>query len=342
MKNRTMTAAVFERAGTLAIKEVPIPQIKNPDEVLIRVEAVSLCGTDVRGLADPPEFLFREGVVIGHECCGTVEEVGSSVTTFKAGDRVVVHPNQWCGKCYYCKTGQINLCENFLHVGDSRDGAMADYLCVPEKLVYSISKDVVPYVACLAEPLACVLNATKSFRIHPGENAVVLGAGPIGMIFVMLYKAAGATVIISDVSEKRRQAAMDIGADYAIDPATQDLESEVKKVMSRGADIVVDAVGMLMGDAVKLAQKGGHVIIFGINTRANATVAPAPVVINEVNIHGRFITKGTMPLAVQIIEKKLIPIEKLITHRLPIQDTAKGIELMRSGEGVKVIIEIAK
>ncbi len=340
MRKDMMTAAVFEKAGVLSIKQVPVPQISSQDEVLIKVEAISICGTDVRGLSDPPEFLFREGVIIGHECTGTVAEVGKSVTNVSVGDKVVVHPNQWCGKCYYCRTGQTNLCENFKHVGDSRDGAMAEYLCVPEKLVYRISEDVPVNIACLVEPLACVLNATKSLRIHPGENAVVLGGGPIGLIFMMLYKAAGATVFVSDISERRREFALKLGADYVIDPNSENITEFVRNKTKIGADIVTDAVGMLVDQAITLVKKGGDIVLFGINERAKVQINQAPIVFNEINIHGRFITKGTFPSAISIIENKVIPIEKLITHSIPLQDAKKGIDMMASGEGVKVIVKI--
>ena len=338
--NDMMTAAVFEKIGVLNVKEISIPEIKNPDEVLIKVEAVSICGTDVGGLSVPPKFFFKEGIVIGHECAGIVEEIGESVTNVKPGDKVVVHPNIWCGKCYYCRTGHTNLCENFKHVGDSRDGAMAEYLCVPEKLVYVISNEVPSHIACLTEPLACVLNATKELRIHPGDNAVVLGAGPIGLIFMMLYKAAGAKVFVSDVSERRREFAIKMGADYVIDPNSQDLEKIIKSETKIGADIVSDAVGFLLDQAIPLVKKGGDIVLFGINEAAKVQICQAPIVFNEIKIHGKFITKGTFPTAIQIIENMLIPIDKLVTHRLPLQDAAKGIELMTKGEGIKVIIEI--
>lgn len=340
MNKDTMIAAVFEKAGVLTVRQIQIPKIAEPDEVLIKIQTVSICGTDVRGLSDPPEFLFKEGVVIGHECAGIVAEIGTAVTNVKIGDKVVVHPNSWCGKCHYCRTGHTNLCQNFKHVGDSRDGAMAEYLCVPEKLIYRISDKVPSSIACLTEPLACVLNGTKTVRIHPGETAVVLGAGPIGLIFTMLYKAAGAKVIVSDISEKRRQFALVIGADMATDPVKNDVREAVKVITKIGADIVTDAVGCLLDQAIPLVKKGGDIVLFGINERAKVQINQAPVVFNEINIHGNFITKGTFPAAIDIIENGIIPIEKLITHRLPIQDAKKGIELMRSGEGVKVIVEI--
>ncbi len=302
---------------------------------------MSICGTDVRALTDPPAFLFNEGIVVGHEFTGIVKEVGKSVTNVAVGDKVVVHPNIWCGKCYYCRTGHTNLCSNFTHIGDKIDGAMAEYACVPEKMVYKISEQVPSYIACLAEPLACVLNATESVRIHPGETAVILGGGPIGLIFMMLYQAAGAKVIVSDIMPTRQAFAKQLGADIVVDPSKENLEEIVKDNTEIGAAIVVDAVGMLLPQAIKLARKGGDVVIFGINEIAQAQLNEAPIVFNELTIHGKFITKGTMPMAVKLIEEKAIPIEKLVTHRMPIQDVKTGLELMKSGEALKAIVEIS-
>ncbi|HYE67578.1 MAG TPA: zinc-binding dehydrogenase, partial [Anaerovoracaceae bacterium] len=223
---------------------------------------------------------------------------------------------------------------------DKVDGAMAEYACVPEKLVYKIRNDIPPYIACLTEPLACVLNPVQEICAHPGDSVVIQGAGPIGLLFMMLYKAAGAKVTMVDPLENRRAFALELGADVALDPKTQDIEKEIRKETEIGADIVVDAVGLLLDQAIKLARKGGNVILFGINEAAKVQLNQAPIVFNELNIHGKFITKGTFPSAVKMIENKIIPVEKLVTHRLPIQEVKKGLELMKSGEGCKVIIEM--
>ncbi len=242
---KQMKAAVFEKKGLLTVKTVARPQVHNDNDVLIRVQAISICGTDVRALEDPPAFLFTEGVIIGHEFTGVVEEIGNTVSHIAVGDKVVVHPNIWCGKCHYCRIGQTNLCTQLEHIGDRINGGMAEYACVPERMVYKINKSVPSHVACLVEPLACVLNSTESVRIHPDETAVVFGAGPIGLIFLMLYKAAGAQVIVVDLSPSRLDLAKSLGADLVIDPARENLEEIVFSQTEIGADIVADAVGVL-------------------------------------------------------------------------------------------------
>lgn len=334
-----MRAAVYEGKGVLSVKDIPVPAIRNPTDVLINVKAISICGTDVRALTTPPAYEFAAGIVVGHECAGIVTAVGADVTNVQVGDQVVIHPNNGCGKCFYCRTGQLNLCENFKHVGDTVDGVMAEYTVMPEKLVYKIDSKVPPHITCLAEPLACVLNGTETIRTHPGEVVVVHGAGPIGLLFLMLYKAAGATVIVSDPAEGRGKLALEMGADYYVNPTTENLEAKVRAISPIGADIVTDAVGVLLGQSVPLVKKGGNIVLFGLNTAAEVTLKPAQLVMNEIHIHGCYIAKGTFPMAVRILERALLPMEKLVTHRLLIQEVKKGLELMKTGEGAKVIIE---
>ncbi|MCD8349850.1 MAG: alcohol dehydrogenase catalytic domain-containing protein [Planctomycetaceae bacterium] len=334
-----MLAAVYEGNGVLNVKDVPLPALTSPTDVLINVKAISICGTDVRALTSPPAYEFAEGIVVGHECVGVVTDVGNDVSGVQVGDHVVVHPNNGCGKCMYCRTGKINLCEHFKHVGDTVDGVMAEYAVIPEKLLYKISPDVPAHIACLAEPLACVLNGTETIRTHPGETVVVHGAGPIGLLFLMLYKAAGATVVISDPAEGRGKLALDMGADYWVNPIKEDLAARVHEIAPTGADIVTDAVGVLLAQSIPLVKKGGNIVIFGLNAAAEATIKPIQIVMNELHIHGCYIAKGTFPMAVKILERGLLPMEKLVTHRLPIQEGKKGLELMKSGEGSKVVIE---
>lgn len=316
------------------------PQIKGPNDVLIHIQAVAICGTDVRALANPPAYDFVDGIVVGHEACGIVEAVGADVTNCKVGDKVVVHPNIWCGKCPACRVGRINLCENFRHIGDRIDGAMADYLCIEERMVYVIDSKVPSHVAALAEPLACVLNGTTSAKAHPGDTVVILGGGPIGQIFAMLYKASGADVILSEPSEYRRNLAHELGIVHTVNPFEEDLDAAVRKLSPIGADIVVDALGTMLATAIDIARKGGHITAFGTNQTAKVEIPQYKITEKELTIQGTYITKGTMPLAVKVIENHLIPIDKLVTHRLPLEQLMEGIELSKSGAAGKVVIEL--
>lgn len=345
-KSEMMRGAKFNQNGTGArrapITMVQKPHITGPDDVLIRVEAVAICGTDVRALADPPAFDFVDGIIVGHEACGIVEAVGPNVTNCQVGDKVVVHPNIWCGKCPACREGHINLCENFRHIGDRIDGAMAEYLCIEERMVYKIRNDVPSHIAALAEPLACVLNGTTSCKSHPGETVAVLGGGPIGQLFAMLYQASGAKVILSEPSVYRRELAHTLGIETTVNPFEEDLDAVIRTHSPVGADIVVDALGTMLPTALQIARKGGHITVFGVNQTAHVNIGQYPITEKELTVQGTYITKGTMPLAVRIIENGLIPIGKLVTHRLPLEQLMEGIELSKRGAAGKVVIEITK
>lgn len=337
----TMMAAIFEKPGKLVVKEWPKPQIKNPDDVLIKMEAGAICGSDTRALMDPPEFVYVENIVIGHESAGRVAEVGPAVTSLKPGDRVVVHPNLWCGKCHSCRTGHINLCTNVIHLGNMIDGTIAEFTVAPERLLYKIADSVPAEVAALAEPLACVLNGTQTARPHPGETALVLGAGPIGLIFAAIYKAAGARkVFASEVSPLRTQKALEFGVDRVIDPTKEDLREVIMdETGGIGVDVVADAVGLLLPDGIQAARKGASIVCFGLNEARPIEFMQAQLTFKELKVYGTYIASGTFPLAVSILENNILPMEKLITHRFPLKDTQKGFDVMTRGEGMKVIIE---
>lgn len=339
-----MRGAKFNKMGSgkhrAPVIMVPKPQISSPHDVLIRIEAVAICGTDTRALADPPAYDFADGVIVGHEACGIVKEVGEAVTNCAVGDKVVVHPNIWCGKCRPCREGRINLCEHFRHIGDTIDGAMADYLCIEERMVYRIRKDVPSHIAAMAEPLACVLNGTLACKVHPGQTVAVLGDGPIGLLFCMLYQASGAKVVLSGHSACRMELARSLGVEHTVDARKEDLGAAVKHCDESGADIVVDAVGTALPEAMAIAKKGGQILVIGINQTTQIPINQFPIVEKELTIRGAYITKGTMALAVRLIEDGTIPIEKLCTHRLPLEKLMEGIALSKRGQACKVVIEM--
>jgi len=334
-----MLAAVFEGKGKLNLKEVPTPEIKEPDEVLLQVEAASICGTDMRILEIPPGHPATEGVILSHEYTGKVLRVGEAVTQFKKGDRVVVDPNITCGNCSYCKMGIPNMCENMTTLGIFIDGGFARYNIAPAKVLHKISPDLLPELAVFTEPLSCVVSATQRLKVHPGEVVVVLGAGPIGLLFIQMFKASGAgKIIVSEISEYRAKFAYESGASRVVNPLKDNLEKIVKEETLIGADVVVDAVGILFRSAMAIARRNGRILLFGQNYQARAQVAQNDITKNELTVMGSFIARFTFPFAIKIIESRVLNLEKLITDRLPLEDVHKGIEAMRKGEAIKVII----
>ena len=336
---RKMLAAVFEGEGNLILKEVPVPEVKKSDDVLLEVEAASICGTDVHILEVPPGHPANKGVILGHEYTGKILEVGDAVTAFKQGDRVVVDPNITCGSCIYCKMGMPNMCERMTTLGIFINGGFARYSLVPAKTLHLISSDLPAELAVFAEPLSCVVNATGKLKVQPGENVVILGAGPIGLLFTQMFKASGAgKIIVSEVSEYRGKYAVESGATRLVNPAKENLEEIVKQETAIGSDVVVDAVGTLFKDAIRIVRKGGRILLFGQNYKARSEIFQNDITRNEITILGSYIAKFTFPPAVKIIESGVLNLKKLITHRFSLKDIHKGIDLMRDKKAIKVVI----
>lgn len=334
-----MMAAVFEGEGRLSLKDVDVPQVGAPDDVLLAVRAGGICGTDVHILAVPPGHPASPGVILGHEYTGEVLRIGDRVTHVAPGDRVVIDPSIWCGSCAYCQRGLTNLCERMEGIGIVRHGGFAAFSVVPARAVYKISPTVAPEIAALAEPLADVLSGVRKLRPTPGESALVLGAGPIGLLYTLLLHAAGAQpLIVAEISEYRAARARAGGADRVIDPREADLAAAVRRATGLGVDMVVDAVGTLLEEGVRCVRKGGRVVLFGMNEHARPVLKQFDITKNEYQILGSYIARGTFPQAVSLLESGRIDFRPLVTHRLPLREIHQGIELLRRGEALKIAV----
>ena len=188
--------------------------------------------------------------------------------------------------------------------------------------------------------MACVLNGTKQASVHPGESVLILGAGPIGLLYLMLFKAAGASpLIVSEPSPHRAKWARDLGADEVVDPRAANVQDAVRDLTAgRGADIAVDSVGALLPDAVASVRKAGRVLVFGLNERIEAVIHPADLVYREITISGVYIARGTFPLAVTLLTENELEFDRLVTHRHKLEQFDESIELLRTGEAVKALV----
>ena len=266
-------AAVLVEPKRFELQSRPMP-VPQPDEVLIKVERVGVCGTDLH-IFHGHYAVDKLPLVPGHEFVGVVADMGSLSTRFKPGQRVVVDINVGCGSCYWCRKNEVLSCPDMQQIGISRDGAFAEYIAVPARLVIPVPFDMPSEVAALTEPLACVVRAARKSKVGFGNSVVVLGAGPIGNLHVQMMRLVGAAPIIAfDLSELRCQMAKDAGADAAISDPAQLHETVLALTGGRGADFVIESVGAssLYADAFRLIRRGGHVAFFGI-TAPGATVA---------------------------------------------------------------------
>lgn len=335
----TMLAAVFEGEGRLTLKDLPVPRIQREDDVLLEVLATGICGTDLHILSTPPGHPANPNTVLGHEYTARVIEVGSSVDHLAPGDHVVIDPNLTCGYCTYCRMGYPNSCENMTTLGIFIDGGLAGYNVAPARTLHKISAQVPPAWAAFAEPLSCVVNGTNKASLRPGESVVVLGAGPIGLLFVQMFKIAGARkIIVSEVSDARSQQARALGADVVINPMKDDLSQSVHEETGIGADVVVDSVGSLFAQALQVVRLGGRVILFGMNQNAEPPIRQFDITRREITVMGTYIALHTFPQAVSLIESGLLRLDDMITHRLPLHKVGEGIAALRSGEATKVIV----
>lgn len=346
-----MNGAVFKGEGKLVLEERPEPRLQRPDEALIRVTGVGICGTDLHILQVPPAHPAKQGIILGHEFTGEIVEVGSAIPDFQPGEQVLIDPHPGCGMCTACKRGEPDRCIPLYSsaeapghcntIGIFSDGAMTRYVVVPRQSLYKVSPKVPSHIAALAEPLSCVINAFNKLSMRPGESVVVLGAGPIGLLFTSMFRAAGAAkLIVSEPSEYRRQAAVDCGATRVVDPKREDIQEVVRREFGEaGPQVVVEAVGPLLPLAIELVGGHGRVLQFGHDETVEPAVPVGTMLKKEVVIFGAFIGRHCFERTAAVMESGILPLERIVSHRLPLGRIHEGIELLRKGQGIKIIIE---
>ena len=335
-----MLAAVFEDVGKLELKMVPVPQIQREDQVLVEVEAVSICGTDVHITAVPPGYEATPGTILGHELVGKIIEKGEAVDHLQVGDRVVVNPNDYCGVCQYCRKNLPNECENIIPLGIDYDGAFAKYCLISGKVAYKISEKVSSEAAACTEPLACAINGFHKVSILPGESAVIIGCGPIGLMIAMLAIASGiGKLYLLEAAPYRIQFAKQLGLGEVIDVKSQNAKNIILEQTGIGPDYVFDVTGSQVVQAVDLVRKGGRVVLFGVNKKSVSQVAQCEITTKEITVHDTWLANATFPEAIRVLEEHMVDMEKLVTDVIPLQEVKAGIEKLARGEAVKVVVK---
>lgn len=261
----TMKAAVLVEPRRFELRDVPVPGI-GPDDVLIRVERCGICGTDIH-IFGGHYAADRLPLVPGHEFSGTIAALGANVRHLETGTRAVADINIGCGRCYYCRRNEILNCSEMQQVGITRDGAFAEYVAVPARLVIPAADDAAFDLLALVEPVACVVRAARKAEVRFGQSVVVLGAGPIGNLHVQLMRLIGAAPVIAvELSPQRAEMAARMGADVVVTDPEETVSVVRRHTGGRGADIVIESVGSpaLYRQAFDLIRPGGHVAAFGL------------------------------------------------------------------------------
>lgn len=335
-----MTAAVFAGDGRLDIAQRPMPRIESPDDVVIKVENCGVCGSDLAVLGVPPRHDAAVGTILGHEFSGHVEEVGSGVRELRRGDRVVVAPNVSCRTCVSCQGGQFHHCRNLTIHGIWIDGGLAPYVAVGQSSCHRIADDVPQEVAALVEPLSTVVRGVQQARPFPGDTIVVIGGGPIGLMFTALFSAAGTTVVLVEPSERRAALAAAMGATALLAPDSPDVVSTVADLTGgEGADIVVDAVGSQLASCIQLVKRSGRVVTFGVDTTAVTPVQQFDITHRELEIVGAMVGTATFPTAIRLVERGAVTLSPMVTHRVGLADLDEALADVQAGAAVKVQVE---
>ncbi len=340
MKALTLTAYHQFEYG-----DAPDPVI-GPEDVLVRVKACGICGSDIHGM-DGSSGRRQPPIIMGHEAAGEILKVGASVDDWAPGDRVTFDSTVYCGKCEACQSGQVNLCpaRNVLGVSCDdyrRHGAFAEYVAVPRHILYRVPGDLPYEQAAFAEPISIALHGVNRVPLRPGDSAVVVGAGLIGLLVVQALKARGAgTVIAVDIDEKRLALARELGADHAL-ISGDDVPAKVRELVGNpdGADVAMEVVGF--GPTIKLAidsvRKGGSIGCVG-NLKAEVPFPLQAVVTRELSVYGSCASAGEYADAVAAVADGSIKVEPLISAVADLKDGGEWFQrLYKNDEGLMKVI----
>lgn len=345
-----MKAAVYYGVRDIRLEEVPTPQIKDR-EVLIKCRAAAICGTDLRiynyGHSKIPA---GKTFILGHELAGDVVDVGAKVIGIKKRMRVFIAPNIGCGKCYLCLQGSYHLCSNYQAIGLPFDGGFAEYVRIPEQAVEQGAILEIPEAlsyeeAALSEPMACVYNGFKRCPVEPGDTVLIFGAGPIGIMHIMMTKFAGASkIIVSEISNERLKKAGSLGADVLINSQTQDVEKKVlEETDGKGVDLIITACPSAQAQKIAphLASLHGKINFFGglprdkdeINLSTNLIHYKELIITGS---HGCNTYHCKVALDLQASGK--INLKPLITNKFSLGQIKQAFESALTGQGLKTII----
>jgi len=339
-------AAIYYDVNNVRIKSIPTPKIGS-DEVLIHVKACGICASDYRSVKIRRSPYIRPPRILGHEIAGEIVEVGDNVEGLEEGMRVTIAPGVGCGKCSFCLTGMDNLCKDRLIIGANLDGGFAEYIKLPTaylKGVIPFSENLTFEEAALTEPLSCCLHGIIRADVKLGDTVVILGAGPIGLFHLQLAKALGANVIVVETVKKRKELAQKFGADEVIDFKEVDPVKAVKDLTNgEKADKVIVAVGSVQAitQGLNMVKDAGTLLIFGgVPPGTSMNIDPNLIHYSEINVTGSIdSTIAEFKKALELISKKIIDVNSMISHRISLENIMKGFELIEKKESIKVIVK---
>ncbi|HET9087645.1 MAG TPA: galactitol-1-phosphate 5-dehydrogenase [Acidobacteriaceae bacterium] len=330
----------------LQLLNLPVPAIA-PDEVLIRVAACGICGSDVHGF-DGSTGRRIPPLVMGHEAAGVVAEVGTAVAGYTVGDRVTFDSTIYCGLCRFCKSGAANLCDNRQVLGVScgdyrRNGAFAEYVAVPSRILYRLPDTLGFPQAAMIEAVSVALHAVKLAQPEQGSSALVVGAGMIGLLILQALRVAGCgQVFVTDVDGGRLKLAKQLGAEHILEAGKEDVPKQVMNLTgSYGADTVLEAVGNApaIRTAIQSARKGATITLVG-NIAPDVQMPLQTVVSRQLRLQGSCASSGEYPEAIALLASGAIDVSPMISAVAPLAEGARWFERLHAREAnlMKVVL----
>jgi 2-desacetyl-2-hydroxyethyl bacteriochlorophyllide A dehydrogenase len=336
-----MQAMVLRTPGNLVLEEFEVPS-GGADRVLVKVTHSGVCGTDLKIYNGSIPVGYPR--IMGHEVVGEVADSANDAD-FKSGDRVLLDPMVCCGTCFHCRSGQSNLCPHGVVLGRDANGGFAEYIAAPPANIFHLPSEIDSSTAPLIQVLSTCLHAQRLTPLFPGESAVVLGLGVTGQLHIQLAKARGSSPILGITrSAFKGQVAQRLGADLTFAPGEGAIAKVLHATSGRGADLIIETTGRTeaLAEAIHMARPGGRILLFGINTAKEGHLPFYQLYFKELSlINARAANGEDYAASIDLVLKKAIRLEPLVTHRFPLHQLQRGIELIDSSldERLKVILE---
>ncbi|MFF2876391.1 2,3-butanediol dehydrogenase [Gottfriedia sp. NPDC057991] len=337
-----MKAAKIYGKRDIRVEEVAIPELSK-GMVVVKVEFAGICGSDLHEYSEGP-FSIRTHSVMGHEFSGIVTEIGEGVTTVKAGDRVAVEPIIACGQCINCKKGYVNLCKARQGYGYTESGGFAQYAVVKQENVFKLPDEMSLELGALVEPTAVAVHAVRESQLKLGDTAAIYGAGPIGLLLLQSVKAAGASMIfVVEVSEERRQKALELGATFVLNPLECNIKTFIHSKTNGGVNVAFDVAGVqeTFLNGVTTVQSGGEYKIVSLWENP-VTFQPNAIVTAEISVSGSYAYRNLFPEVIRLLACGIIDGNAIITSVIPLDRIVEeGFEvLMKDHNQCKILVEM--
>lgn len=343
-----MKAAVLHGIDDLRIEERPRPT-PGPDEVMVNVKAVGVCGSDIHWYHEGRigDRIVYEPLVLGHEAAGEIVQVGANVKEWKPGDRVALEPGIPCRKCAFCKRGDYNLCQNGIYQSaPGADGFFAEYVVMPADYVFRLPDHLDWIEGAMIEPWQVGLQAATQGEVTPGQSVAVLGAGPIGLFTLQAALARGATnVIVTDVQDHRLEMARKLGATHAVNVADKQATDEILNLTDgRGADVVFEAAGAVPTAQQSLwaVRRGGTVVLVGMFSVPTFNLDVLRIVRQELSLRGVFRYANHYPMAIDLAGARRVDLKSMVTHTFPLDKAKEALDfaMERKDVAIKVAVTV--